>query len=232
MKATLCLLAALLLTASGVLLAQTRVEVNQVELSVPFGTVDGKIVLVGDYLVFIDDEQSRSSFAIPRREIQDITSDAGVVVIETRQAIRDRSGDRTRFSFRLVEGTMATLTNWSRMTDETTAGTTSVADVSGSAGSDSEQRTYQARHNHRLGSCNGRLIINDEMIAYESTDRIEDSRRWQLADIKELHQPNPYEIEIDPFVGGQYRFFLEGTAMNGQEFSALVDRVTAARVAR
>src|SRR5687767_15977761 len=81
-----------LLFGSSVLGAQTKVEVKKAELSVPFGTVKGTAVLVGDYLVFIDEQQVQSSFAIARSEIQKITSEERGVSIETRQPIRDQIG--------------------------------------------------------------------------------------------------------------------------------------------
>ncbi len=58
------------------------------------------------------------------------------------------------------------------------------------------------------------------------------SRRWQLKDIKEIKLKNPYEIEIDPFIGGKYTLRLDGKGMDNSEFKTIVDRVTAARVAR
>ncbi len=223
MKSKILLLIAALLCAGSVVMAQTSVEVKKVELSVPFGTVYGKVALVGEYLVFIDDEQTPASFAIARNQIQNITSDGGMVRIETKQPIRDRSGERSQFSLRLIEGDLVTLINWSQMTPG------SAATTSGNG----EQMSFTAQHTQRFGrNSRGRLIVTNELIAYESTDRVDSSRRWQLRDIKEIKLKNPYEIEINPFIGGKYTLRLSGKGMDNSEFKTIVDRVTAARVAR
>jgi hypothetical protein len=222
MKNRIILFAAVLLCASSVALAQTNVEVKKVELSVPFGTVYGKVALVGEYMIFVDDDQTTTSFAIARNQIQNISSDGGMVTIETKQPIRDRSGERSKFSLRLIEGDLVTLINWSQMTPGTSA-------ASGSG----EQMSFPAQHTQRFGrNSRGRLIVNNEIIAYESTDRIDSSRRWQLRDIKEIKLKNPYEIEINPFIGGKYTLRLSGKGMDNSEFKTIVDRVTAARIAR
>jgi hypothetical protein len=219
-----------LLFGSSVLLAQTKVEVKKAELSVPFGTVNGTAVLVGDYLVFIDEQQVQSSFAIARSEIQKITREARGVSIETRQPIRDRSGERNQFTVRLSDGDLTTLMNWSSIlptlpTQPTP--TTSVAGVS-----DPEQMSFPAGFTQFLGrNSRGTLMVNAEMIAYESIDNLQSSRRWQYKDIKEIKLKNPYEIEINPFVGDKYNLRLEGKGMDSGDFRTIVDRITAARIA-
>src|SRR5688572_1107647 len=114
MRMKTSVLTVFLLFGVSVLSAQTKVEVRKAELAVPFGTVNGTAVLVGDYLVFIDEQQVQSSFAIARSEIQKITSEGRGVNIETRHPIRDRSGERNQFTVRLSEGDLAALMNWSR----------------------------------------------------------------------------------------------------------------------
>ena len=92
--------------------------------------------------------------------------------------------------------------------------------------------SYEARHKHRFGGgCRGRLIVTNDRFAYESIDKIEDSRQWDLADIKELKLRNPYSMEIKPFAGAEYEMELQ-RSMDTGEFNVLVDRVTKARVAR
>jgi len=219
-----------LLFGSSVLGAQTKVEVKKAELSVPFGTVNGTAVLVGDYLVFIDEQQVQSSFAIARSEIQKITSEGRGVNIETRQPIRDRSGERSQFTVRLSEGDLATLMNWSRMTPTPT--TTTVAAASVPAVRSAEQMSYPAEFTQFVGrNSRGRLMVTADMVAYESIDNVQSSRRWQFKDIKEIKLKNPYEIEIEPFVGDRYNLKLEGKGMDTGDFKTIVDRITAARIA-
>lgn len=230
MKRKILFLAAALLCLCGAALAQTSVAVKKAELAVPFGSVNGKVALVGEYLVFIDDDQPQSSFAIARNQIQNMTSDGGMVRITTKQPVQDRSGERTQFSLRLSEGDLATLTNWSQAAPGTN---TAAAGGSAASSSDSKQMSFPAEYTRLLGrSSRGRLIVNDDIIAYESTDRLDTSRRWQYRDIKEIKLKNPYEIEINPFVGGKYTLKLSGKGMDNGEFKTIVDRVTAARVSR
>ena len=220
-----------LLFGSSVLGAQTKVEVKKAELSVPFGTVKGTAVLVGDYLVFIDEQQVQSSFAIARSEIQKITSEERGVNIETRQPIRDRSGERSQFTVRLSEGDLATLMNWSRMTPTPTTTTTTVAAASAPAVRSAEQMSYPAEYTQFVGrNSRGRLMVTADMVAYESVDNVQSSRRWQFKDIKEIKLKNPYEIEIEPFVGDKYNLKLEGKGMDTGDFKTIVDRITTARI--
>lgn len=230
MKSKILFLAAALLCVSGAVMAQTSVEVKKAELSVPFGSVNGKVALVGEYLVFIDDEQTQSSFAIARGQIQNITSEGGLVRITTKQPFRDRSGERSQFSLRLIEGDLVTLINWSQMAPGTN---TAAAGTAAAGGSDTKQMSFPAQYTQRFGrSSRGRLILNDDIIAYESTDRLDTSRRWQYRDIKGIKLKNPYQIEIEPFIGGKYTLKMSGKGMDNSEFKTIVDRVTAARVAR
>lgn len=227
-------LAAFLLCANGVLLAQTKIEVKKAELSVPFGTVSGTAVLVGDYLVFIDEKQVESSFAIARSDIQNISTEGSGINIETRQPIRDRSGERTRFSVRLSErDDLVTLVNWSKMTPNQTTARTTPGPTTTTVGGNAEQMSFPAEFTQLFGrNSTGRLLVTGEMIAYESVDHVASSRRWQFKDIKEIKLKNPYEIEINPFTGDQYNLRLEGKGMDSSEFKVIVDRITAARIGR
>ena len=230
MRIKTSVLTVFLLFGSSVLGAQTKVEVKKAELSVPFGTVNGTAVLVGDYLVFIDEQQVQSSFAIARSEIQKITSEGRGVNIETRQPIRDRSGERSQFTVRLSEGDLATLMNWSRMTPTPTT-TTTVAAASAPAVRSAEQMSFPAEYTQFVGrNSRGRLMVTADMVAYESVDNVQSSRRWQFKDIKEIKLKNPYEIEIEPFVGDKYNLKLEGKGMDTGDFKTIVDRITTARI--
>jgi hypothetical protein len=227
-------LSVLLLFGSNALLAQTKVEVKKAEWSVPFGTVKGTAVLVGDYLVFIDEQQAQSSFAISRSEIQKIASEGQGVNIETRQPFRDRSGERNQFTVRLSEGDTATLMNWSKMTPAptTTVAAARTPEQTVAPVRNPDQMSFPAGFTQLLGrNSRGRLMVTADMVAYESIDNVQSSRRWQFKDIKEIKLKNPYEIEIEPFVGDKYNLKLEGKGMDTGDFKTIVDRITAARIA-
>lgn len=222
--------------------AQTPVKVQRAELSIPFGVVKGKLIAVGDTLVFLDDETPDASFAIEKASIRNMTEQDGVITIDTSKPIKDRSGERTRLAMRLTDGNGASLAAWykdatngastAKASTETapikTAGATAPApaDMSGS-------KVYQARQRRfPVGSTDGKLVINETEIAFESLNDIKRSQRWSYRDIKEVKQTSSYMIEIVPFRGDKYKLELQGESMSSAQFKALEDRIAAARTTK
>ena len=117
MKIERVVIALLLLWATGSVMAQTAVQVQKADLAIPFGSASGKIITVGDYLVFIDDDKPDKSFSIAKNEIENLTDENGVITIETRHPIQDRSGEQSQVSFRLADmAGGAALTRWAGKT--------------------------------------------------------------------------------------------------------------------
>ena len=221
------------LAFAGVVGAQNNLHVATGDLSIPFGSVPGKVITVGDYLIFIDQDHPESSFALSRNEVRGLTVDNRVAAIQTAKPVRDRSGDRTQFNIRLAGDSEAlALTSWFGAAGVRRPETDATTSDAGSPARKGDA-IYEARHDHRLvGSCRGRLIVTDKGLSYESIDNISDSRQWGFTDIKELTLSNPYEIRIVPFDGNDYKLNLQGTGMDTATFKNLVDRVTAARATR
>ena len=93
--------------------------------------------------------------------------------------------------------------------------------------------SFRAGHDHfPFGTCQGTFLITEERVIYESVGEATHSRQWGLADIKEAHRKNPYEIEIVPFTGAKYALKLLGQGMDNADFQILVDKITAARLKR
>jgi hypothetical protein len=226
-------LAALVLCPATVSWAQTKVDVREAELSVPFGTASGTAVLVGDYLVFVDEKEQESSFAIPRVDVKGSERNGNSLTIETKRPIRDRSGERSQFNFRLSGGDMAPFTSWSEMKSTQTSSSKSSSGSSTGGQQNPGRMSFPAEYTQLIGrNSHGNLIVTDEMLAYESVDRVDTSRRWQLKEIKQIKLKNPYEIEIEPFDGDSYTFKLQGKGMDNSEFKQIVDRITSARISR
>lgn len=230
--ASVCLLLALAAPAS----TQTAATGSAlaVEHAVPFGTVTGKLLLLGQYLVFVDDQQPDASFVVPKNIIESLSADSAAITIQTREDIRNRSGEVKRLSFRALPGSdLAPLTSWYG-SGQTGAATVAAPAAAASTGATLAPGTtsYEAIHNHRIGGCKGRVIVSAEQISYESVDSVSHSRRWEFKAIKELKQNNPYHLEISPFSGSGYTFRLSGTGMDPASFRELVDKVTAARSAQ
>jgi len=219
------------------LYAQLPVQTQKAELAIPFGVVPGRLVTVGEYLVFIDEEKPEASFAIARNGMRNLSYAAEVLTVESVKAVRDRSGERTVFSFRLATPQEAPpFAEWYKSTAGAAAASPlaeKAADARDTAKIEAAAttKTYQARHTHfPRGGCSGRLIIEPNRVVFESVGEIDHSRQWDLRDIKELRRDSPYSIKIVPFAGNEYNLQLQGQGMDSNEFKALVDRVTAARI--
>ena len=223
------LVVATLLLGGQPLWAQPSVQAQKAEMSIPFGVAAGTIVLVDDYLVFVDEENLGASFAVSRGDVKEIRTEGEAVVVETVRPIRDRTGTRSRVSFRLSgEAGSGLLGAWHGRRGF--AGASAAAAVA-EAGH-GEGMTLSASHNHRLGSCSGRLLIREDRIVYESVDNVGHSREWKLSEIRKIEQKNPYELKVEPFRGGGYTFHLQGGGLDSGEFRNLVDRVAEARAGR
>lgn len=229
----IAVIAALSLLFSLTILAQTPTLVRRAELAVPFGSITGRVVVVADYLVFVDEDRNEDSFTIARSDIKDFKAEGDSLRIETKRALRDRSGERTSFSFRLRDGSTEALVLW--------AGTRSAATTNALANTGvseaGEQWVYNAKHPHTVarvpsGSCTGKLLINQERVVFESLEDREHTRQWPLVDIKKIKRKSPYKLEIEPFNRDKYTLELEGKGMDISEFKKLQNWITIARVRR
>lgn len=201
-----------------------------VERAIPFGTTTGKLLLLGNHIVYVDDQKVDSSFAATKSELSGITSDGANITVQFRDPIQDGSGSSSRAVFRAIVPTdAASVTSW--------YGTGAPAASSAAGGTSSTPamttatttETFEARHDHFRGSCKGRLIVSPTQLSYESVDDVGHSRRWEYSSIQEIKQKNPYELEVKPFTGGTYKLYIDGSGMLPATFKTLVDRVTAAR---
>lgn len=222
--------------------AQTPVKVQKAELSIPFGVVKGRLIAVGETLVFFDEETPDASFAIDKASIKSLTEQDGVITIDTSRPIKDRSGERTRLAIRLTEGNGSALLAWQKdPTSSTsvvksadtstvrTAGATAPATSSDMSGT----KVYQARQTRfPFGSTDGKLVISETEIAFEGLNDIKRSQRWSYQDIKEIKQSSSYILEVVPFRGDKYKLELQGEGMSTAQFKVIENRIAAARTAK
>lgn len=82
---------------------QSALIVHDAELAVPFGSAKGLLAFAGDQITFISPENRNASLAIARADIRTASRSGDVVTITTRSAIRDGSGSRDSFRFRLSQ---------------------------------------------------------------------------------------------------------------------------------
>lgn len=221
--------------------AQAPVKVQRAELSIPFGVVKGKLVAASEVLIFVDEENTDASFTIEKASIKGWNEQEGVITIETSKPIKDRAGERTRLAFRLVDGNGSALAAWYRnsaggMVAAATNGESKISAVTAPAPSSADMagtKVYQATQKRfPVGSTDGKLIVSETEIAFESLNDIKRSQRWTYQDIKEMKQVSTYIIEISPFRGDKYKLELQGEGMSSAQFKMLTDRIASARVAK
>ncbi|RPI22739.1 MAG: hypothetical protein EHM61_21540 [Acidobacteria bacterium] len=202
-------------------------------MSIPFGEVDGVLVQVGDYLVFVDEQQPQNSFAMRRSDVRTLNGQEDMINVELSQPVRGRSGQMDRLTFRLQERAgVAGLTAWGTSGTTQQAGNTTTAGRTNSPNaSNGTLGTYSVKHNHTMGECRGNLIIKQDGVAYESINEINHSRQWSYRDVREIERDNPYEMVVKPFAGDEYEFDFMGKGMDNNVYQTLTERVTAARVA-
>ncbi|MBI1353527.1 MAG: hypothetical protein GC160_04215 [Acidobacteria bacterium] len=224
----ICLM--MVLAAPG-LQAQLPVEAAEAELAIPFGAASGQIATADDLLLFLNSERMDASFAIRRENIRNMSVNNNVLTVETVEAVNGSNA----LNFRLLSGDASRFSRWAQgiapatMTSGPAAAATS-ASAAVAPKASSVEMTYQARHNHRIGSgCTGRLLITDDRISYDSVDNIDHSRQWQLKEIKELKRKNPYKVIIDPFVGDKYELELIGGGMSSQDFQKIGSMISDSR---
>jgi hypothetical protein len=227
------IIATLSLLLSLTVFAQTPTLVRRADLAVPFGTITGRLVVVADYMVFVDEDRTEDSFTIARSDIKDFKAIGVMLQVETKRAIRDRSGERTNFSFRLRDGSSEALALWAGTTSTTVTNTFANTGLS-EAG---EQWIYNVKHPHTVarvpsGSCTGKLIINQTRIVYESMEDREHTRQWPLVDIKKIKRKSPYKIEIEPFNRDKYTLELDGQGLDIAVFKKLQNWISLSRMRR
>jgi hypothetical protein len=214
----------------GVTFAQTAVPA---ELALPFGVAAGKLVVSGEYLIFVNDATVESSFVVPRDNVQNVNVDGAVLNVALRQPIKDSSGDRSALNFRFAApGSGDAIVKWSQA-----RGTRPAPGAPAPGGSDrrtegEQQFSYEVKHDHRVGSCSGRLIVTSERVNYESLSEIDHSRQWAMKDVKEVGRKGPYNLDIKPFSGNDYSFAFLGTGMDNSHYETLTKLIAAARANR
>ncbi|HOK46009.1 MAG TPA: hypothetical protein PLK67_08765, partial [Bryobacteraceae bacterium] len=88
-------------------------QTQPVQVSVPFGAVDGRLVTSGDDLIFIDDQQPQNSFVIRRDQVQNIRYDGAKVSMTLSRPVHDSSGERSSVDFRFQNPAAASIiTSW------------------------------------------------------------------------------------------------------------------------
>jgi len=206
--------------------AQSVTHAQKAQLAIPFGQVEGNLLTTGEVLLFVDSEQPAGSFAARRGEIESVALENDILTLATKEPFRDRSGSRNRFVFKLADPAAGDgLVAWFK------AGPADGAQAADAKAGDEKTWAYNAKHTHfPFGECSGKLVFSKNRFSYESVENAGHSRQWNVRDLKEIKRDNPYEIDVRPFDGNDYKFKLMQKGMSSDEYRTLVDFVTAARM--
>jgi hypothetical protein len=214
--------------------AQPDLQVSKADLSIPFGSVSGKLAVVGDYLIFIDEDRIDSSFALQRNNIEDFRVEGDTLHVQAAKPVNIQSHSISNLTFRLQGTDPSLLSSWYSASRAPTASVVpspaTVGAPQPSQDASANMPSYAVRHKKWLrGDSHGRLIVTSDGLRYESINDVNDSRSWPFKDIKELKYDGTYQVEIIPFNGDNYNFEVQGSGMTREQFNSLVNKVTQAR---
>lgn len=233
MRKLLLAIASVFVVSAWPAAAQPALRVSKAELSVPFGSVSGKLAVVGDYLIFIDEDKTDRSFALRKSEIQNFQVDGNTLRVQAAHPVNMEAGSISNLNFKLQGGAdPSQLSNWygSPGPEPATAPVVAPAAPVGPEAAAAPMPSFTVRHKKRFrGDSHGKLIITADGLRYESIDDVNDSRSWPFKDIKELKHGSTYQLEIVPFNGDNYNFEVQGSGMTHDQFNSLVNKVTQAR---
>lgn len=82
----------------------------------------------------------------------------------------------------------------------------------------------------RNGDQQGKLLIKDQTVAFESLTDAKHSRTWKYTDIREIARGGK-ELRIQPFHGDKYAFQFKDKKMRDQLYDMISQRVVEARQA-
>ncbi len=205
--------------------AQPSVREMKVQLASGFAPIQGRLITAGDTLIFMDDAQPQASFFTTRAQVEQVSPGEGEsLIIQFKQPVRGRDGERARAEFRASPEDRDTVKAWFGQ-----AAPAAAADNRPPAQKPGEYPTYVARRDKLIGGDNGRLVVKADRLAFEA-DNASASREWLFADIRELKQKGPYRLEIQPFAGDKYSLELQGGGgMAREDFQKIADDIARAR---
>lgn len=218
-----------------------NVTVFNAQLNGPNGLTNGKLVVVGDRMVFVDDERPQLSFAVGKNDVRKLTFEQGELSVDLGRPVTDRWGSRTNLILRtdnpqhiqsvvawagvpLVGGGSATV-----RTDES-------QDVSTGARSAQPRvspgvLSFDARHDHSVGNCYGKLLVSADGLRFESVGESDHSRSWKWNEIDEVDR-NGSEQKVIIKPHGADHFALKLSSQFDEAFRAISERLVAARPKR
>ncbi len=208
-------------------MAQSSVDACKIELSDSFSWVTGKVVRVGNTLTFVDDDLGRS-VTVDKSNIKSRNFQKDVSSIYLHRPVFYRERNRLHFEFRVVPPPSPNCQAIRLWLENGTSAPAS-GRTPGPRPASSRVKTYQVFHKRFLDrDIPGTLSISNQIIEFNSPTDSRRYRRWELRDIRQVHQNGEYDLVIVPFRGPKYTFEFQGRPMPIADFRALRDGVAKA----
>lgn len=83
----------------------------------------------------------------------------------------------------------------------------------------------------RNGDQQGKLMLNEATLSFESLTDAKHSRNWKLAEIREISKKGRKDMRVRPMKGSTYDFQLKDGKLRDEIYGAISARVVAARQA-
>ena len=204
------------LLASSAMFAD-QLTVHKVTLGGPSGTVTGKVIGIGDYLIFVDDDRPEKSFSIPRGEIRSARTDSGTLVVEMSRPVSDRFGTRSNLELRMIDPNSTTvLTKWIGLPEERARTVT----------------TYEVnvRHDHQgQGHCEGKLIADDMRLRFVSANEPAHSQMWNYTNLSKFENENQFALlKVTPVSGRTETFHVANGPTAQTMYTLVTGKIVAA----
>lgn len=218
--------AAALLTVS---LCAADLIVQRATVWGPGGSAQGKLVIRGEQLTFVDDNNPDMSFIIPKRDVKSARWEGGKLSIALTSPYSSSVGEnRSDLVFMMPDQNSAgSVISWIGVP---VAGFTGESDRAATPGASNMQIT-DIRFDVRNGDQQGKLMFQDNELVFESLSDAKHSRHWKYSDIRELTHSD-HEIKLQPYHGDKYEFQFKNRAMLDTAYNLISDRVVNARQGR
>jgi hypothetical protein len=208
-----------------------RAEVQRVDLYGPNGTVHGKVIMLDDRLVFVDNGDPNMSVSLPRTDISRARMEGGRLTIEVTRPYSSPFGQNQSDLVLLMpdESSAGLVITWMGVpvagySGEAQRSTPQEAMPQSTPGRDIKEVSFDVRN----GDQHGKLIFHRDSVSFESLSDARHSRHWTYAEVRELNRKGN-EMEIEPYHGDKYKFQFIDPAMRDTVYNMLSDRIVAAR---
>ena len=217
------LFSSILLLFVGMAGAVERVTVHPAQITTSYGTEPGKLITVGDRMIFVDEVNPGNSFAIPRSEITSLNLGNGVMTINLTQPFASPFGSGSTMMVRLSNpNSPGEIASW--------------AGISGGPLGEASREAVQPgaplyEYNARHDDDEGRLVLGANEVSWQDLKHANRSRTWAYSAIKKFERDSDdHEVKLEPYGGDTYKFKIEGgKTITNEVYNLIADRIIAAR---